>query len=194
MATLDDLLAQAEDLRNDAEALLVGEGLLAMLESTGPTRVVGSYALDLMTSPDIDFSVQLPHELDIPTFFDLGRRIVGRFEVAKMQFDNAFIQPIGSFDHGLYWGVRLAHLDRKWKLDIWGFGEDAYVAKLREFEDLAARLARADRNTILRIKDAVCRRAEFGIKLTSWHVYEAITRHGVASVEEFDSWYAAQGG
>ena len=111
-----------------------------------------------------------------------------------MQFENVFNRPFGSFDHGLYWGVQLTHLDRTWKLDIWGFGEEAYAAHVRESDDLAARLANVDRATILRVKDAVSSRSEFGIKLTNWHVYEAVTRHGVTSVEEFDAWYAAQGG
>lgn len=110
-------------------ALLVGEGLLEMIESIGPAQVVGSYALDLMTSPDIDFSLQLPHELDIPTFFELGRRIACKFQVTRMQFENVFLRPWGSRDHGLYWGVQLIHSERTWKLDIWGHGEEAYAAR-----------------------------------------------------------------
>ncbi len=191
---VDNLLAQASELRNEAGALLVGEGLLGTIESIGPMRVVGGYALDLMTWPDIDVSLQLPHELDIPTFFELGRRVVGKFQVTKMQFENVFIRPFGSFDHGLYWGIQLIHSERTWKLDIWGYGKEAYVAHVRDFEELAARLANADRTTILRIKDALCRRPEYGITVTSWHIYEAITRHGVRSMEEFDAWWTARKG
>ena len=191
---VDSLLTQARELRNQASALLYDEGLLETIESVGPMRVVGSYALDLMTCPDIDFSLQLPHDLDIPTFFELGRRAVGKFQVTRMQFMNVFLRPFGSFDHGLYWGIQLIHSERTWKLDIWGFGKEAYAAHVRDFEELAARLASADRATILRIKNACCRRPEYGVKLSSWQIYEAITRHGVRNIEEFDVWWTAQRG
>ncbi len=42
---------------------LLNDGLLRTLETTGPVHVVGSYALDLMVRPDLDFTLELPHEL-----------------------------------------------------------------------------------------------------------------------------------
>ena len=192
MAAVDNILAEAGELRSEAEALLIGHGLLKMIESIGPTRVVGGYALDLMTCLDLDFSLELPHELDIPTFFELGRRVLGKFEVTRMQYENVFLRPFGSFDHGLYWGIQLIHSGRTWNLDIWGYGNAAYAAHVRDFEELASRLANVDRCAVLRIKHAVRCRPEYGVKLSSWDVYEAITRHGVRSVEEFDAWWTAQ--
>ncbi len=189
---LSRLLAQAEELREEASELLVGEGLLKMIQLTGPTRVVGSYTLDLMTSRDIDFSVQLPHERDVRAFFELGRRIVDRFQVTRMHLQNVFLRPWPLRDHGLYWGVQLLHADRTWKLDIWGFGDEAYAVHAREAEELAERLAGADRETILRLKDALSQRPEYGVKLSSWDVYEAVTLHGVRTVEEFDAWWSGR--
>lgn len=78
------LLEQAAALRAEAGRLLHQEGLLPLVQSYGPTCVIGSYTLDLMTWPDIDVSVQLLDELDIATFFVIGQRIVTGFQAVRM--------------------------------------------------------------------------------------------------------------
>lgn len=41
---------------------------------------------------------------------------------------------------------------------------------------------------VLSIKSELCQRPGYGKDPASWEVYEAITRHGVRSVEEFEAW------
>jgi hypothetical protein len=190
--TADDLLAQAAALRADADRLLHDEGMLAAVAAVGPAFVIGSYALDLMTWPDVDVSLQLPHDRDVAAFFDVGRAIAARFVAIRMSFSNQFIRPDQPFDHGLYWGIRLLRGGREWKVDLWGYGPAAYRAHLAEFEALRARLAGADRTAILRVKDAVCRRPAYRRDVTSMDVYAAVAEHGVRSVAEFDAWWTAR--
>jgi hypothetical protein len=154
--------------------------------------VIGSYALDLMTWPDLDVSVELPHEHDVPAFFDVGRAIARSFVAIRMSFSNQFIRPDVPFDHGLYWGIRLSYDEREWKLDLWGYGPDAYRAHLAEFGALRVRLAGADRLAILRVKNAVCRRPAYRRDVSSMDVYAAVADHGVRTVEQFDAWCAAR--
>jgi len=191
--TDDALLAQAAALRLEADRLLHRDGLLPAIAGAGPTTVIGSYALDLMTWPDLDVSMALPHERDVAAFFDVGRAIARSFVAIRMTFSNQFIRPDVPFDHGLYWGIRLGYGEREWKVDLWGYGPDAYLSHLAEFEALRARLAAADRRAILRVKDAVCRRPTYRRDVSSMDVYAAVAEGGVRTVEEFDAWCAQRG-
>ncbi|MGH2350591.1 MAG: hypothetical protein ACRDJN_03130, partial [Chloroflexota bacterium] len=90
----------------------------------------------------------------------------------------------------LYWNVSLPHAGRTWKLDIFGLGpatfrdEQARFAALRR--DLAG-LTAAERLAVLRIKRVV-RRPEYGRKVCSVALYEAVARDGIRTVTEFEAW------
>jgi hypothetical protein len=60
------------DLRAEADAILHGRGLLALLGRYGTAAVMGSYALDLMTWRDLDVYVVDP-TWSVDRFFDVGR-------------------------------------------------------------------------------------------------------------------------
>lgn len=182
-----DLVEKARALREEAYTLLYQEGLFSLVQSVGPATVRGSVALDLMTWPDIDLSVQLPHETDISTFFELGKEIATNFQVVKMSFSNQFIRPDVPFDYGLYWGIRLLYA-KIWKIDLWGHGEDAYNTDVRAFNELAQQLKEVDRITVLRIKDEVCKRPEYRVEISSMDIYEAVAHYKVQTVKEFDEW------
>lgn len=190
--TDEELLEQAAALRGEAGSLLHQEGLLALLRSYGPAGVIGSYALDLMTWPDLDLSVRLPHELDVPTFFAIGSRIVTTFQVAKMSYSNHFVRTDVPFDRGLFWGIRLLYRGRTWKLDLWGYGEEDYRASGERFERLRRRLEQADRMAILRIKDVMCREENYRREVSSLQIYEAVLEDRVETVEGFRGWLARQ--
>lgn len=190
--TDQELLEQAHDLRTEASRLLYDEGLFSLISSVGPACIIGSFALDLMTWPDLDVSVQLRHEKDISTFFDLGRDIANRFQATKMSFSNQSIRPDVPFDHGLYWGIRLLYGGRTWKIDLWGYGDDAYQANLKDFDRLRSRLHDVDRVAILRIKNEVCQRPEYRVQISSMQIYEAVGQCNIRTVEEFDEWRLGQ--
>lgn len=73
--TEQEILEQARKLHRDAYRLLFEEGPHDIVSAVGPTAAIGSFALDLMTWPDLDITLQLPHEHDVGTFFELGRAI-----------------------------------------------------------------------------------------------------------------------
>jgi len=183
----DELASQAAVLREEARRLLEDDGLLTLIKAVGPTTVIGSYTLDLMTWPDIDISLQLPHETDVATFFGLGQRVALGFQVAKMSYSNMFLRTDQAFGHGLYWGIRLIHGGGLWKIDLWAYGREAYKRHMAEFEQLRCRLANLNRAAILRIKSEVCLRPQYRADVTSMDVYEAVEQ-GMRSVAEFDRW------
>jgi len=186
--TDQELLEQAHDLRTEASRLLYNEGLFSLISSVGPACIIGSFALDLMTWPDLDISVQLPDDKDISTFFDLGREIANKFQATKMSFSNQFIRPDVPFDHGLYWGIQLLYAGRTWKIDLWGYGDDAYQANLKDLDRLRRQHQDANRIAILRIKNEVCQRPEYRVQISSMQIYEAVTQYHIQTAEEFDKW------
>lgn len=188
------LLDQARRLRAEAHRLLHEDGLLRLVNAVGPAAVVGSVAMDLMTWPELDINVQLPHERDVATLLGLGTRIATGFRVRHLAFWNHYVRPDGPYHDGLYAGSRLLVGDREWKLDLWGFGEAAFRSRLQASEALRRRLAGADRLAILRVKDAVCRRPEYRSAVTSGDVYEAVAGGGVRTVAQFDDWLRTRRG
>jgi hypothetical protein len=183
-----ELAAQASRLRDEAAELLEGGGLMAIVRSVGPAAVIGSYALDLMTWRDIDVNVRLPDERDVANFFRIGDAISNRFETVRAFYSNMFLRTDQEFESGLYWGIRLLHRGQAWKVDLWGYGEQEYAEKMRVFEKLRRRLEGADRYAALRVKDAVCQWEQYRSGVYSVHVYEAVARDGVTTVDEFQDW------
>ena len=186
--TDEECVAQAANLRDEAAGLLDQYGLLSGIGGYGPTHVIGSYALDLMTWRDIDIYVQLPDERDIPTFFRIGDTIANRFEAIRMVYSNMFIRTDQDFQSGLYWNIRLLHRGQTWKVDLWGYGEAEYSEKMDGFQELRRTLEPADRLAVLRIKDVVCHWEQYRMGVYSVHIYDAVANHGVATVDEFKDW------
>jgi len=187
-STDDELLAQAVELREEARTLLHEEGLLSIIQQVGPVCVIGSYALNLMTWRDLDISVQLPDENDIPRFFGIGQRIVEKFQVARMTFNNPVLIPNFPYGRGLYLGPHMLYRGQNWKVDLWGYGKDDYQMNLHKFGRLSDELRDADRLSILRIKNEVCKRPEYIHEVTSMDIYEAVAKHNINTIEEFDEW------
>jgi hypothetical protein len=109
-------------LHAEAEILLVHDGILALLQSFGPTAVIGSFALDLMTWRDLDVYVQLPHDHDTATFFALGATLTHTYTTLKASYSNHFLRTVPGFAYGLFWGIQIQHRNAILKLDIWGMG------------------------------------------------------------------------
>lgn len=188
MVTDTQLLEQAAALHEEANRLLIAEGLLPIITTAGPARVYGSFELDLMTWRDIDINLQLANPHDVATMFTVGQSIATRFEANRMFYSNHFIRNDQSFDHGLYWGMRLRYAGALWKVDLWAYGEEAYRAHMQSFDELQQQLATADRIAILRIKDAFCRRSEYRDTVCSMDIYRAVMEHNISTVEGFEAW------
>ncbi len=184
-----EILKYSRMLRQEATELLHREGLLSMLRTFGSTQVIGSYALDTMTWPDIDISMNLPDEQNVELFLELGKRIGTKFQVTKMSYSNHYIRDFPGFDHGLYWGIQLRYAGREWKVDLWGYNDTDYQAHIADADALRCQLQQADRDAILRIKYVICQHPDYrGNVYNSMAVYQAVLEDKVESVEAFKTW------
>lgn len=184
-----DLITLSNQLHEEASSILNKEGLLPLLCSYGTTRVIGSYALNTMTWPDIDISMELPNAQAIDLFFDIGKTITSKFQIMKMSYSNQFIRGLPGFDHGLYWGIQLRYANTQWKVDLWGYDKQSYKLHMSEFDELQKRLLPIDRSTILQIKYPISHRPDYrGDVYNSMAIYRAILKDKVRSLEEFETW------
>lgn len=184
-----EIVEYARQLRQEATALLDKEGLLSMLKAVGTTQVIGSYALDTMTWPDIDISMNLPQAQNVELFFELAQRIATKFEITKMSYSNHYIRNFPGFDHGLYWGIQLRYAGTEWKVDLWGYNDTDYQRHIAEANELFCQLQQADRLAILRIKYVICQQPEYrGNVYNSMAIYRAVLEDKVESVDGFNAW------
>lgn len=184
-----EIVEYARQLRQEATALLDKEGLLSMLKAVGTTQVIGSYALDTMTWPDIDISMNLPQAQNVELFFELAQRIATKFEITKMSYSNHYIRNFPGYDHGLYWGIQLRYAGTEWKVDLWGYNDTDYQRHIAEANELFRQLQQADRLAILRIKYVICQQPEYrGNVYNSMAIYRAVLEDKVESVDGFNAW------
>lgn len=57
--TMEELHRQNDALKQEADKLLVGKGLMRILEAYGRPYVTGSYDLDTMTWRDLDLYLEM---------------------------------------------------------------------------------------------------------------------------------------
>ncbi len=187
--TAENLIARARQLQAEAQTLL-GEGkLLTPIQRVGPTCISGSVALNLMARRDVDIYVQLEHDLDISTFFEIGAAIAGQFPVLKASYSNHFIRNFPAFNHGLYWGIRLLYNGQPWKLDLWGHGPQHFSEHCAEFERLQRALQEIDPLIILRIKEAFRYQEGYLQTITGMDIYTAVLTADVRTSEQFQEWW-----
>ena len=185
----EEIVKYSRLLRREATELLDKEGLLSMLKAVGTTQVIGSYALDTMTWPDIDISMNLPDAQNVEVFFELAKSIATKFEITKMSYSNHYIRNFPGFDHGLYWGILLRYAGREWKVDLWGYNDTDYQRHITEANELSCQLQQADHLAILRIKHVICQHPEYrGNVYNSMAIYRAVLEDKVESVDAFKTW------
>ena len=185
----EEIVKYSRLLRREATELLDKEGLLSMLKAVGTTQVIGSYALDTMTWPDIDISMNLPDAQNVEVFFELAKSIATKFEITKMSYSNHNIRNFPGFDHGLYWGILLRYAGREWKVDLWGYNDTDYQRHITEANELSCQLQQADHLAILRIKHVICQHPEYrGNVYNSMAIYRAVLEDKVESVDAFKTW------
>lgn len=186
---IQELRARASRLRQEALALLAG-GTRAVLEAAlGPVTVAGSVALDLMVWPDLDLYARVEAGergrlvgLVAPLAAQLERQ---GYPLARLALRDEHRRPDPAFPDspGLYLGLEcVGPGDRPWTIDLWGWDGTRHALQAEAHARLARGLERADRDLVLRIKEAA--RAQPGYR--SVDVYAFATAGAGTSYEDFE--------
>ena len=188
----------AATLREEARQLLADTGLFALLqERFGEPTDTGSAGYDLMVWRDID--IHLAMEGDRwPEWMAFGGELAAHFDsiglgLHKATYINDYIDPhpLGA---GLYWGLEFKDFaGNPWKVDLWGW--DPFDFAVRQARDFSLRtdLAAADRDLILRLKtEARMRDNYYGVKVSSWDIYQFCIQQAGESLSALEQWKARQ--
>jgi hypothetical protein len=191
--SISDLRQYSAELRAGALELIERSGIRKVVAATlGQLEVVGSVDLDLMVWRDIDLYARAgPEEssrfVGLLTEICAGLSRAGHLMV-KASFNNEYRRPGNPYGHGLYLGllVLLNGEVPEWKIDLWAWNEATYPQKMAEHARLAEALKQADRDLILRIKQAVHSRREYRNTITSLDVYAFALAGAGTTVDDFD--------
>jgi hypothetical protein len=194
MSTPETRAETARSLRAEAETLLETSGLYRLLEDRyGTVKITGSAGYDLMVWRDID--IHMPVEAsqwmewsilisDIARQFrDLG------LVLHKATYWNDYVDP-DELGAGLYWGIEFRDFaNNPWKCDLWGWDPDDFERRDARDRELRTKLSTADRDLILRLKtQARTRPNYYGVRVTSWDVYQFAIAGAGHSLEQLEVW------
>lgn len=184
----------ADQLRQEAAALLERSGLLALLQGHfGEVTVTGGAGYDLMVWRDIDIHMPVPAEA-WAEWAALGGEIAAAlaeagFTLHKAQYLNDYVDPhpLGA---GLYWGIEFQdRAGHTWKCDIWGWEPFDFAVRQARDANLRADLAAADRDLILRLKhEARAHEGYYGAIVSSFDIYQFAIAGAGETLEELEAW------
>lgn len=184
----------ADELREEARLLLVGSGLLELLNGRfGESIITGSAGYDLMTWRDID--IHMPCDAERwAEWVGLGGEIANTLadrglSLHKANFLNDYVEPhrLGA---GLYWGIELRDFaDNAWKCDIWGWDPFDYAVRQARDANLRADLDRCDRDLILRLKHEARERPDYyGVMVCGFDIYQFAIAGAGETLDELERW------
>ena len=184
----------ADELREEARLLLVGSGLLELLNGRfGEAMVTGSAGYDLMTWRDID--IHMPCDADRwPEWAALGGEIARTLAdrgltLHTATFRNDYIEPhpLGA---GLHWGIELRDFaDSHWKCNIWGWDPFDFAVRQARDANLRADLDRCNRDLILRLKHEARQRPDYyGVMVGSFDIYQFAIAGAGETLDELERW------
>ena len=190
IARVNQLRERARALREEALAILDGGVLTPLEQEIGPIEVAGSVKLDLMALPDIDLYGRLEPD-EVPRLLGLVPKLAAQLErqgydLARVAVHDEHVLPDPKFPDtpGLYGGFSFSN--RKsgclWKLDLWGWAGAWFEQRHTHHLELFQQLKRADRDLILRLKEA----EGYGSAFVSVDVYEFALAGEGTSLEDFE--------
>ncbi len=184
----------ADELREEARLLLVGSGLLELLNGRfGEAMVTGSAGYDLMTWRDID--IHMPCDADRWVEWaglggEIARTLADRgLTLHTATFRNDYLEPhpLGA---GLHWGIELRDFaDSHWKCNIWGWDPFDFAVRQARDANLRADLDRCNRDLILRLKHEARQRPDYyGVMVGSFDIYQFAIAGAGETLDELERW------
>lgn len=192
--TARDRARIAEELREEARALLADTGLYALLSGGfGDTTVTGSAGYDLMVWRQLDLNVACEPErrsdwLRLAATF--AEALEGKgLSLEGAQFHNGYLTP-NTTGPGLYWSFSFAGFDgNPWKIDIWAWEPFDHAVRQARDANLRADLSLADRDLILRLKhEARAREHYYGLVVSAQDIYDFVIARAGTSLAQLEAW------
>ena len=184
-----ELEKQHSALICEADIILYEYGLLQIIKKYGTPFITGSYALGMMTRRDLDVNIETD-DMTVKRFFHLGNEIVSALNPRRVLFTNEFISRHKRFPLGLYFGVQTAipGCPEEWNIDIWAMDTEQNKGNRQFIAELHAHVDEIKRRLILEIKTKSLEHSGYQQKFFSLDIYNAVTKYGIKTIEEFFQW------
>lgn len=176
-------------LHEQAEKILKELNLIKVLERCGDTKIVGSYALELMSWPDIDIVVVT--EPDYKQYLDLVNYLFEKENVYSLNLQDFRKSIYPDRPKGIYCGISyLVKPKTFWKIDIWFLPDDKTLNIVNEIK---SQLTDTTRIIILKIKNEMREKTKHGKEVSGVDVYKAVLDNGVKDLEGFSQYLKQRG-
>ncbi|MBA7666785.1 hypothetical protein ES703_74867 [subsurface metagenome] len=186
---MHELEKQNSALIVEADQILYEYGLLRIIEKYGTPFITGSYTLGMMTRRDLDVNIETD-DMTVKRFFHLGGEIVSALNPRRVLFMNEFISRHQRFPLGLYFGVQTAipGCKEEWNIDIWAMNTKQNKGNRQFIAELHSDIDEKKRRLILEIKTKSLEHPGYQRKFFSLDIYNAVTKDGIKTAEEFFQW------
>lgn len=193
----DDAAEQQAALQTEGAVVLDDLNLRPILAKWGIPHLIGSMAMGLMVSRDIDFNVVV--ECADATILAIAHAALLPITVHPRVFRLRFASQIGPFnldgstvEEGFYYGIHYqTAVGDDWKIDVWTVQPPR--PEIAQAERVRAALDTEMRAAILAIKREMKANSSFRANgIHSRHVYDAALA-GVRDMQHFERWLAEQG-
>jgi hypothetical protein len=191
---MKDLLAQQNQLQQEARKLLESTPLLAFLEKLGKPVQTGSSVTGLMVYPDIDFSVQ-NDTFDISDAISLTDKLFNDLRLSALKI--ADFRTETDKDAGYYIGFELSFNGKTWHIDATVSKEGPIITNPAELEGWINNMTEDQRLTILTLKKQlidtkryVGARSQPPYTFRSTHLYEGVLKAGARTIQELEDYYS----
>ncbi|MGF7016048.1 hypothetical protein [Ornithinibacillus bavariensis] len=190
MIKQEELLARQLQLQTEADAIVEEMRLDQLLAEAGTPVKVGSAALGLMAWRDLDITV-VCSTLNIATVSRIASQLMSNPQVRDLKFinDTGNWNTDPAYPDGYFLGITYqSNIGKKWELDIWFVDKPEEQPDLQHIRTLPEQLTPAAIVSILSIKTVWATRPDYGKRVTSFDIYNAVLDNNVHTPDEFKKW------
>jgi len=187
------LIRRQKKLQKESQEILEELKLIEYLGRTGIVRQTGSTTLGLMVWRDIDIQVSSP-ALSIFQAFETMQPILIHPVIKQVRyFHQSGRFKLEGLDERLYFMIFYeSQPEEEWKLDIsFWLADGIHPEPVQDF--LEQQLTPESRLTILRIKNIWYKLPNYRTKVFSTDIYDAVLKHGVRDIAQFDTYLTERG-
>ncbi len=182
-------LERAEQLRQEADAIMRDIRLAEIVRAYGLLVPTGSYFLDVMVYPDLDVMIS---QVSIAQLFEIAGQLAEAEAVFQVVFEKARDpDPPG----GLYLKPRIArgNWGRPWKVDIWSLDDATLDEKVAMMQAFKNRMTGDLREQIIRYKLSIMTPEHRTPVYSGYWIYKAFLDEGLREFAEVTRYLVDQG-
>ncbi len=184
-----DPIERARVLRQEADLLLRELRVHEIVSEYGTLTPTGSYFLDVMVYPDIDFCIS---KLSVEQIFAVGGKLAAAPLVYEVVFQKSRDE---SLPGGLYLKPRIQYgnWERPWKIDFWSLADAVIEQKMAPMWRFKQAMTEALRQEIIRYKFSILTPGGRTPMYSGYFVYKAFIDEGLTDHRQITQYLIANG-